>query len=153
MNPTIHIGCDLIYSDTVAKKESLFGFGKFILFYFFFLVYSYFFFCIRIYRFMYDVYHVSSLQEDTDHSYYTSRTYGPNDPLSKDLWVNIDHMDKEKVKIHGILSNTHRQAAVSLHTHTQANISTIWRLHNPNDHTHTERHTDTKYNIISSVLV
>ncbi|GAA6108495.1 plexin domain-containing protein 2 isoform X1 [Tachysurus ichikawai] len=60
---------------------------------------------------MYDVYHVSSLQEDTDHSYYTSRTYGPNDPLSKDLWVNIDHMDKEKVKIHGILSNTHRQAA------------------------------------------
>lgn len=33
--------------------------------------------------------------------------------MSKDLWVNIDQMDKEKVKIHGILSNTHRQAAVS----------------------------------------
>uniref|UniRef100_A0A673YMT3 Plexin domain containing 2b n=1 Tax=Salmo trutta TaxID=8032 RepID=A0A673YMT3_SALTR len=29
----------------------------------------------------------------------------------KDLWVNVDQMDKEKVKIHGILSNTHRQAA------------------------------------------
>uniref|UniRef100_A0AAR2JHA7 PSI domain-containing protein n=1 Tax=Pygocentrus nattereri TaxID=42514 RepID=A0AAR2JHA7_PYGNA len=52
-----------------------------------------------------------SLQEDTDHNYYTSKTYGPNDPMSKELWVNIDQMDKEKVKIHGILSNTHRQAA------------------------------------------
>lgn len=51
-------------------------------------------------------------QEDTDHNYYTSKTYGPTDPMSKDLWVNVDQMDKEKVKIHGILSNTHRQAAV-----------------------------------------
>lgn len=30
---------------------------------------------------------------------------------SRDLWVNIDQMEKDKVKIHGILSNTHRQAA------------------------------------------
>uniref|UniRef100_A0A8B9LN19 Plexin domain containing 2 n=1 Tax=Astyanax mexicanus TaxID=7994 RepID=A0A8B9LN19_ASTMX len=52
-----------------------------------------------------------TLQEDTDHNYYTSKTYGPSDPMSKELWVNIDQMDKEKVKIHGILSNTHRQAA------------------------------------------
>uniref|UniRef100_A0A7N8XY43 Plexin domain containing 2 n=1 Tax=Mastacembelus armatus TaxID=205130 RepID=A0A7N8XY43_9TELE len=50
-------------------------------------------------------------QEDTDHNYYISKTYGPSDPMSKDLWVNIDQMNKEKVKIHGILSNTHRQAA------------------------------------------
>lgn len=55
---------------------------------------------------------LSPLQEDTDHDYYTSKTYSPADPMSRDLWVNIDHMDKEKVKIHGILSNTHRQAAV-----------------------------------------
>ncbi|CAL8292297.1 unnamed protein product [Lota lota] len=55
----------------------------------------------------------SQIQEDTDHNYYTSKTYGPTDPLSKDFWVNIEQMDKdkEKVKIHGILSNTHRQAA------------------------------------------
>ena len=52
-------------------------------------------------------------QEDTDHNYYTSKTYGPSEAMSKDLWVDVDHMDKEKVKIHGILSNTHRQAAVS----------------------------------------
>uniref|UniRef100_A0A672S3J2 Plexin domain-containing protein 2-like n=1 Tax=Sinocyclocheilus grahami TaxID=75366 RepID=A0A672S3J2_SINGR len=53
----------------------------------------------------------SQIMEDTDHNYYTSKTYGPSDPMSKELWVNIDQMDKEKVKIHGILSNTHRQAA------------------------------------------
>lgn len=52
------------------------------------------------------------LQEDTDHDYYTSKTYSPTDPVSRDMWVNIDDMDKGKVKIHGILSNTHRQAAV-----------------------------------------
>uniref|UniRef100_A0A8C6P6L5 Plexin domain containing 2b n=1 Tax=Nothobranchius furzeri TaxID=105023 RepID=A0A8C6P6L5_NOTFU len=46
-----------------------------------------------------------------DHNYYTSKTYAPSDPMSKDLWVNIDLMEKDKVKIHGILSNTHRQAA------------------------------------------
>lgn len=53
----------------------------------------------------------SQIEEDTDHNYYTSKVYNPTDPKSKDLWVDIDHMDKEKVKIHGILSNTHRQAA------------------------------------------
>lgn len=53
----------------------------------------------------------SQIEEDTDHNYYTSKTYAPTDPMSKDLWVDIDNMDKDKVKIHGILSNTHRQAA------------------------------------------
>lgn len=48
-----------------------------------------------------------------DHDYYTSKTYSPSDPVGRDMWVNIDDMDKGKVKIHGILSNTHRQAAVS----------------------------------------
>lgn len=53
----------------------------------------------------------SQIEEDTFHNYYTSKTYGPSDPTSRDMWVDIEHMDKEKVKIHGILSNTHRQAA------------------------------------------
>ncbi|XP_052457410.1 plexin domain-containing protein 2 [Carassius gibelio] len=53
----------------------------------------------------------SQIMEDTDHNYYTSKTYVPSDPMSKNLWVNIDLMHKENVKIHGILSNTHRQAA------------------------------------------
>ncbi|XP_034092967.1 plexin domain-containing protein 2-like [Gymnodraco acuticeps] len=53
----------------------------------------------------------SQIEEDTDHNYYTSKTYTPSDPMSKDLWVDVDQMQKDKVKIHGILSNTHRQAA------------------------------------------
>ncbi|XP_061660541.1 plexin domain-containing protein 2 [Syngnathoides biaculeatus] len=53
----------------------------------------------------------SQIEEDTDHNYYTSKIYSPAEPASKSLWVNIEQMDKEKVKIHGILSNTHRQAA------------------------------------------
>uniref|UniRef100_A0A672JY38 Plexin domain-containing protein 2-like n=1 Tax=Sinocyclocheilus grahami TaxID=75366 RepID=A0A672JY38_SINGR len=53
----------------------------------------------------------SQIMEDTDHNYYTSKTFGSSDLMSKELWVNINQMDKEKVKIHGILSNTHRQAA------------------------------------------
>ncbi|KAJ8277619.1 hypothetical protein GJAV_G00077620 [Gymnothorax javanicus] len=53
----------------------------------------------------------SQIEEDTDHNYYTSKMFGPTDPSARDLWVNIDQMDKEKVKIHGILSNSHRQAA------------------------------------------
>ncbi|XP_058153869.1 plexin domain-containing protein 2 isoform X1 [Dasypus novemcinctus] len=53
----------------------------------------------------------TQIEEDTDHNYYKSRIYGPADSASRDLWVNIDQMEKDKVKIHGILSNTHRQAA------------------------------------------
>ncbi|XP_063730065.1 plexin domain-containing protein 2 isoform X2 [Eleginops maclovinus] len=53
----------------------------------------------------------SQIEEDTDHNYYTSKSYTPTDPMSKDLWVDVDQMQKDKVKIHGILSNTHRQAA------------------------------------------
>ncbi|MGH0166304.1 UNVERIFIED_CONTAM: hypothetical protein FKN15_057005 [Acipenser sinensis] len=55
---------------------------------------------------------LSGYIKDTDHNYYISKTFGPSDSTSKELWVNIDQMDKDKVKIHGILSNTHRQAAV-----------------------------------------
>uniref|UniRef100_A0A8C5HIV4 Plexin domain-containing protein 2-like n=1 Tax=Gouania willdenowi TaxID=441366 RepID=A0A8C5HIV4_GOUWI len=53
----------------------------------------------------------SQIEEDTDHNYYTSKTYSPSIALTKDLWVNFEQMEKDKVKIHGILSNTHRQAA------------------------------------------
>ncbi|XP_068002520.1 plexin domain-containing protein 2 [Melanerpes formicivorus] len=66
----------------------------------------------------------TQIEEDTDHNYYTSRTYGPYDSTSRDLWVNIDQMEKDKVKIHGILSNTHRQAAsVSIWTTSLCSIS------------------------------
>uniref|UniRef100_A0A8C1DGB0 Plexin domain containing 2a n=1 Tax=Cyprinus carpio carpio TaxID=630221 RepID=A0A8C1DGB0_CYPCA len=45
--------------------------------------------------------------EDMDHIYYTSKFYGPTDSPDKELWVNIEQMDMGRV--HGILSNTHRQ--------------------------------------------
>ncbi|XP_041945186.1 plexin domain-containing protein 2 [Alosa sapidissima] len=51
----------------------------------------------------------SQIERDMDHSYYISKMYGPSDAASTELWVNIEQMDK--AKIHGILSNTHRQAA------------------------------------------
>ncbi|XP_078452677.1 plexin domain-containing protein 2-like [Lampetra fluviatilis] len=48
---------------------------------------------------------------EDNHSYYTSRTYRLADPRGRELWVNIDKMQNQHVRVHGILSNTHRQAA------------------------------------------
>ncbi|XP_035814065.2 plexin domain-containing protein 2-like isoform X2 [Amphiprion ocellaris] len=47
---------------------------------------------------------------DIDHVYYTSKIYGPGDTTAKELWVNIDDMEEDEWKVHGFLSNTHRQA-------------------------------------------
>uniref|UniRef100_A0A667XGW6 Plexin domain containing 2a n=1 Tax=Myripristis murdjan TaxID=586833 RepID=A0A667XGW6_9TELE len=49
-------------------------------------------------------------QQDVDHAYYTSKIYGPGDPASKELWVDIDEMEEDSWKAHGFLSSTHRQA-------------------------------------------
>uniref|UniRef100_A0A674DTZ6 Plexin domain containing 2a n=1 Tax=Salmo trutta TaxID=8032 RepID=A0A674DTZ6_SALTR len=46
-----------------------------------------------------------------NHSYYTSKIYGATETAGKYLWVDIDQLDPGKGKIHGLLSNTHRQAA------------------------------------------
>ncbi|XP_055738961.1 plexin domain-containing protein 2-like [Salvelinus fontinalis] len=53
----------------------------------------------------------SSQIEDMNHSYYTSKIYGATETAGKYLWVDIDELDPGKGKIHGLLSNTHRQAA------------------------------------------
>ncbi|KFO97480.1 Plexin domain-containing protein 1, partial [Calypte anna] len=50
------------------------------------------------------------LQED-NHSYYVSRIYGPGDTRLRGLWVDMAAANRSQVKIHGILSNTHRQAS------------------------------------------
>ncbi|KFQ92095.1 Plexin domain-containing protein 1, partial [Nipponia nippon] len=50
------------------------------------------------------------LQED-NHSYYVSRIYGPGDARLRGLWVDMAAANRSQVKIHGILSNTHRQAS------------------------------------------
>uniref|UniRef100_A0A8B9GEZ6 Plexin domain containing 1 n=1 Tax=Amazona collaria TaxID=241587 RepID=A0A8B9GEZ6_9PSIT len=54
--------------------------------------------------------HPLSPQED-NHSYYVSRVYGPGDARLRGLWVNLATANRSQVKIHGILSNTHRQAS------------------------------------------
>ncbi|XP_054609505.1 plexin domain-containing protein 1-like isoform X2 [Dunckerocampus dactyliophorus] len=43
--------------------------------------------------------------------YYSWQSFGPEDERTKDLWVDLDSLHKSQVRIHGILSNAHRQAA------------------------------------------
>uniref|UniRef100_A0AAR2IUH8 PSI domain-containing protein n=1 Tax=Pygocentrus nattereri TaxID=42514 RepID=A0AAR2IUH8_PYGNA len=43
-----------------------------------------------------------------DHIYYISKIYTLTGAAGRHLWINIEQMDKGKV--HGVLSNTHRQA-------------------------------------------
>lgn len=53
-----------------------------------------------------------SLQED-NHNYYVSRVYGPGERRSRDLWVDMAMANQSHVKVHRILSSSHRQASVS----------------------------------------
>ncbi|XP_052556044.1 plexin domain-containing protein 1 isoform X2 [Tympanuchus pallidicinctus] len=48
---------------------------------------------------------------EDNHSYYVSRTYGPGAARRQGLWVDMAAADSSHVKVHGILSNTHRQAS------------------------------------------
>uniref|UniRef100_A0A8C4H0K3 PSI domain-containing protein n=1 Tax=Dicentrarchus labrax TaxID=13489 RepID=A0A8C4H0K3_DICLA len=43
--------------------------------------------------------------------YYRWQSFGPADRRTDDLWVDLNTLHKSQVQIHGILSNTHRQAA------------------------------------------
>ncbi|XP_029821711.1 plexin domain-containing protein 1, partial [Manacus vitellinus] len=48
---------------------------------------------------------------EDNHSYYVSRVFGPGEAQRKGLWVDMAAANGSQVKIHGILSNTHRQAS------------------------------------------
>uniref|UniRef100_A0A8C8R5G5 Plexin domain containing 1 n=1 Tax=Pelusios castaneus TaxID=367368 RepID=A0A8C8R5G5_9SAUR len=52
----------------------------------------------------------TQIMED-NHSYYVSRFYGPGEVRTKELWVNVAEANRSQVRVHGILSNTHRQAS------------------------------------------
>ncbi|XP_050958927.1 plexin domain-containing protein 1-like [Labeo rohita] len=43
--------------------------------------------------------------------YYSWRSFGPGDKRTQDLWVDLDSMHQGPVRVHAILSNTHRQAS------------------------------------------
>ncbi|XP_053121976.1 plexin domain-containing protein 1 [Hemicordylus capensis] len=48
---------------------------------------------------------------EDNHSYYISRIYSLGEVRAKELWVEMAEVNRSQVKIHGILSNTHRQAS------------------------------------------
>ncbi|KAM9462531.1 plexin domain-containing protein 1 isoform 2-T2 [Clarias gariepinus] len=43
--------------------------------------------------------------------YYSWRSFGPGDERTQELWVDLNSVQEGQVRVHGILSNTHRQAA------------------------------------------
>ncbi|EHB12016.1 Plexin domain-containing protein 1 [Heterocephalus glaber] len=49
--------------------------------------------------------------KEDNHSYYVSRIYGPSDPRSQELWVDMAKANQTQVQVHRILSSTHRQAS------------------------------------------
>ncbi|XP_051014413.1 plexin domain-containing protein 1 isoform X2 [Acomys russatus] len=48
---------------------------------------------------------------EDNHNYYVSRIYGPSEPRSRDLWVDMAVANWNYVKVHRILSSSHRQAS------------------------------------------
>ncbi|XP_051958880.1 plexin domain-containing protein 1-like isoform X2 [Xyrauchen texanus] len=43
--------------------------------------------------------------------YYSWHSFGPGDKRTQQLWVDLDSVHQGPVRVHGILSNTHRQAS------------------------------------------
>uniref|UniRef100_A0A8C8FQM9 Plexin domain containing 1 n=2 Tax=Oncorhynchus tshawytscha TaxID=74940 RepID=A0A8C8FQM9_ONCTS len=53
---------------------------------------------------------MTHLVEDAG-KYYSWRSFGPDDQRTDELWVDLNDLGHGQVRMHGILSNTHRQAA------------------------------------------
>lgn len=69
--------------------------------------------CIIIFNIIV-IFYIFSLfvsQEDSQR-YYSWRSFGPVDKRTQDLWVDLNSMHQGPVRVHAILSNTHRQASV-----------------------------------------
>lgn len=61
-------------------------------------------------------------KEDSD-KYYTWRSYGPEDQRTQELWVDMNDVRHGQVRVHGILSNSYKQAVVSpTHKNTFINL-------------------------------
>ncbi|KAG9350083.1 hypothetical protein JZ751_026436, partial [Albula glossodonta] len=52
---------------------------------------------------------MTNIVEDS-HKYYSWRSYGPTDKRTEELWVDLSSVEHSQVRVHGILSNTRRQA-------------------------------------------
>uniref|UniRef100_A0A6Q2Z0S5 Plexin domain containing 1 n=1 Tax=Esox lucius TaxID=8010 RepID=A0A6Q2Z0S5_ESOLU len=55
--------------------------------------------------------YVSGLQQEDNGRYYSVSWFGPDDRRTDELWVDLNNFQHGQVRMHGILSNTHRQAA------------------------------------------
>ncbi|XP_007234145.3 plexin domain-containing protein 1 isoform X2 [Astyanax mexicanus] len=53
---------------------------------------------------------MTKIVEDSQR-YYSWRSFGPGDRRTPELWVDLNSVQQGHVRVHGILSNTHRQAA------------------------------------------
>ncbi|KAM9716815.1 plexin domain-containing protein 1-like [Menidia menidia] len=53
---------------------------------------------------------ITRIIEDSQ-KYYRWQSFGPTDRQIDSLWIDLNSLHKSQVRIHGILSNTHRQAA------------------------------------------
>lgn len=65
---------------------------------------------IRHYNLWFSVF--ISWKEDSA-KYYTWRSFGPGDPRTQELWVDMTDLRRADVRVHGILSNSYKQASVS----------------------------------------
>lgn len=54
-----------------------------------------------------------SLWKEDSGKYYTWHSFGPGDQRTKELWVDMSDVQHAHVRVHGILSNSYKQAAVS----------------------------------------
>ncbi|XP_051771659.1 plexin domain-containing protein 1 [Ctenopharyngodon idella] len=49
--------------------------------------------------------------DEDSQRYYSWHSFGPGDKRTQELWVNLDSVHQGPVRVHTILSNTHRQAS------------------------------------------
>ena len=69
---------------------------------------------------------MASFSQEDSQRYYRWQSFGPEDGETENLWVDLNALHKSQVRIHGILSNTHRQAAVrSAHTHLTIQFNSL----------------------------
>lgn len=55
-----------------------------------------------------------SVWKEDSGKYYTWRSFGPEDQRTQELWVDMSDIRHGQVRVHGILSNSYKQAVVSL---------------------------------------
>lgn len=66
-------------------------------------------------------------KEDSD-KYYIWDSFGPEDQRTQELWVEMSDVRHGQVRVHGILSNSYKQAVVSLTQITHAMFYFLYKL-------------------------